>query len=684
MAACSSISARTRLGALAAWDPHADDGWRLAALGDLPVRAARASTLGGGARFAQRAHDEHAETVTLGARAAGGGDVVVHARAHTAGPVLEQWLEVHAGAGPERIAPAPPSLVLRLAAPLGSASLEWWRSGWAEEWAPERAGLDESVRLDSVAGRSSARLHPFALLRVDDRLLAVAVAWSGNWTIEVERLDDEQIELRAGLGDPGFVHDLAPGASFRTPPVVVALAPDGDAGTAAAALARAGRRAWFAQRPVAARRPVEWNPWWPYEDVGIDEATFLAGAGEAHRLGLDVAVLDAGWFGDPGGGWFELRGDWDRVNAERFPRGLPALADATRALGIGFGLWLEIEAVGAGATLRARRADLLATRDGDDLGYVCLGDPAAQEWAFEAIAGHARACRLDWLKLDFNLDPGLGCSRTDHGHGRHDGLWAHVTGLYALLDRIRAAFPAMLVEACSSGGLRWDHGIARHVDLGFQSDADWPEHALSVFWAASLWFPPELLLHWCDSEWRGEHPHQRFRADDPGLEPGAFDFRLAIAMLGAFGLSQRLVDLPAWAADRVAHAARVHRETVAPCVARGELRRLSGQPLRSGGGARWVGFQVDVPAGGPARHLLAGYALPGAAGPNPLAAGGLEPGAHVRVHDLLADTEHLARADAAGRLPFPSDLQPERAWLATLDPVGRADAQIVSTGGGSS
>ena len=593
--------------------------------------------------------------------------MVACSRTFDEGAVVEHWVEVRAGEEPERIAPAPASLTLRLAAPLGSASLEWWRSGWGEEWEPERADLDASVRLESLAGRSSARLHPFAVLRVGDELLAVAVAWSGNWAIEVERLDDEEIELRAGLGDAGFAHDLAPGATFRTPPVVLARADDAEA--AAIALARVGRRHWFAPRPVAARHPVEWNPWWPYEDVDIDEATFMSGAEEAQRLGLDVAVLDAGWFGVPGGDWQELRGDWDRVNAVRFPSGLPALAASVRELGIGFGLWLEVEGVGARAALRGRRPDLLATRQGDDLGYVCLGNPAAREWAFDVVAGHARACRLEWLKLDFNLNPGLGCSRADHGHGEDDGLWAHVTGLYELLDRLRTEFPAMLLEACSSGGLRWDHGIARHVDLGFQSDPDWPEHALSVFWAASRFFPPELLLHWCDSEWRGEHPQQRFRADDPALEPGALDFRLAIAMLGAFGLSQRLVDLPSWAGERVAHAAHAYRDTVAPCVAQGDLRRLSGQPLRSGRGARWVGFQVDVPEGGPARHLLAGFALPGATGSNPLAAHGLEPGARLRVRDLLAGTERTAQADDAGRLPFPSDLEPERAWLATLDPI---------------
>ena len=145
------------------------------------------------------------------------------------------------------------------------------------------------------------------------------------------------------------MHDVAPGTTFASPVVTVATAADGDVETAARALARVGRRHWFARRAVAAAMPREWNHWWPYEDAGIDHATFVANAREARRLGLDVAVLDAGWFGpsDPAAHWYDVRGDWDRVNEARFPRGVEAVADDVHALGLGFGLWLEVEAVGS-------------------------------------------------------------------------------------------------------------------------------------------------------------------------------------------------------------------------------------------------------------------------------------------------------------------------------------------------
>jgi alpha-galactosidase len=246
--------------------------------------------------------------------------------------------------------------------------------------------------------------------------------------------------------------------------------------------------------------------------------------------------------------------------------------------------------------------------------------------------------------------------------------------LYDLFDRLRASFPGMLLEACSSGGLRWDHGIARHVDVGFQSDPDWPDHALSVRWSAAGWFPPEVLLHWCDSEWRRENPDQTFRADNPLLDRGSLDFIMAIAMLGPLGLSQRLVDLPAWARHRIAELILLYRRTIVPFITAGTLRRLSGQPRRDGSGPRWIGFRFDLPepADGDADTrpiLVATFRLRGAVDACPLVVDGFEPRAMVQVTHLLDDSVSTPRADENGRLQLEPDLDAGRACLAVLRPM---------------
>ena len=92
-------------------------------------------------------------------------------------------------------------------------------------------------------------------------------------------------------------------------------------------------------------------------------------------------MMDAGWFGDEtdGIGWYEKRGDWDRVNPERFPSGMKAMCGKAKAAEILPGIWCEIEAVGKDALLNKTHGKLLAKREGRSLGYVCFG-PGSGLW----------------------------------------------------------------------------------------------------------------------------------------------------------------------------------------------------------------------------------------------------------------------------------------------------------------
>ena len=85
----------------------------------------------------------------------------------------------------------------------------------------------------------------------------------------------------------------------------------------------------------------------------------------------------------------------------------------------------------------------------------------------------------------------------------------HYLGLYAIMDELRSDHPDLVLEACSSGGLRIDAGLAAHVDAFFLSDPDWTEHHLTCLWGAAQLLPPRQLLHWPQSEWRGEHRFQK-------------------------------------------------------------------------------------------------------------------------------------------------------------------------------
>jgi alpha-galactosidase len=503
------------------------------------------------------------------------------------------------------------SLALRLD---GRFQLDYFTGDWGCEFSGHSAALSGPLVLESRSGRSSKGHHPHATLQAAAGVCALAVAWSGNWVLRFAP-EADGVSVSGGLHDWAFEALLAPGETLVTPSVMLAF---GDSSEAAAqAFARVGRRYWYPRRE-ADWPPVEWNPWWPYEDHQISAEAFLSHLPLAAGLGVEACVLDAGWFGPSSreSFWVDYRGDWRQVNRARFPEGLRPLSQVVRGRGMRFGLWCEIEALGPKAELARLRPELIAQRDGAPLGYLCLGSPAAQAWALATLCELVERHGLDWLKLDFNLDPGAGCNRSDHGHGAGDGLYAHYRGYYALLTALRARYPQLILEGCSSGGLRIDLGLARHVDMVYLSDPDWPAHSLQVFWGASTLLAPERLLHWSFSDWinRNPPPEQTFNPHDPALTPVRFDYYTRISMLGAFGISQKLAELPAWLQARLAEHIRLYRSVVRRFVAHGDLYRLTEQPRRDGSGERWAAFQYSLadaqllfvfrlPGGAPQRHI---------------------------------------------------------------------------------
>jgi alpha-galactosidase len=570
----------------------------------------------------QHHHDRHQVSVPL--RHASGLAITVHLASYAGGALLESWLEVRNTGDAVRRISRIDSFVADLdrAAPLVS----WFTGAWGLEFEPQQARLrsDEHWIAQSRSGRSSHGDQPWCAIDGGPGVLAVAVAWSGNWAIRLEPHATTH-RLSAGIHDWEFFVDLAPGEQLGAPAVVIAGAPDLNA--ASQAFADAGRRHWYPHNPLADRLPVEWNHWWSYEDKTLDDAVFRENAVVAARLGIEVCTLDAGWFG-PGGdatGWYARRGDWDLVDAGRFPAGIRAVSDAVHALGMAFGLWCEIEGLGTAARLAVAQPELVARRDAAPLGYVCLGSQAGRDWAFATLDRLITSYRCDWIKLDFNLDPGAGCNRTDHGHGAGDGLYRHYRGYYALLDAIRARHPHVVLENCSSGGLRIDLGIARHTHMAFQSDPDWPEHSLSLFWGGTTLLAPEALLHWGFCEWaHTQHRCQTFDPSDPALTPTRLDYYTRISMLRRFGFSQRLPNLPAWVAQRYAQHIAAYRQHVRRLMPYSTVRRLDPQPLREGRGCRWAGIQYSHATSG--EHLLAVFRLPGG-----------EPTRHYRLHGIVRD-----------------------------------------------
>lgn len=514
-----------------------------------------------------------------------------------------------------------PTVRMRLDA--GTWTAHWFVSDWGDEFTPRQQVVGpDLLRLDVRTGRSSKGMHPWLLLvRDDGHSVLVSPAWSGNWMIECRARDDGSVDLVAGISDWRFRRRIDVARPFVAPDVYLAHA--SDRRSVGAALAQAFGRAVLPQTSWTRSMPVAWNHWWPYEDAEIDAETFVANAAVAAESGLDVATLDAGWFGRPDASsfWEKVRGDWHLENTERFPGGLRPLAERVRDLGLAFGVWIEAEAVGTEAVINLVRPDVLARHDDPDdpygpqrhpedpgwLGYVCLGSPAGREHVRGSIEHLLERTGARWIKIDFNLDPAGGCTRIDHGHDSGDGLYEHYRGLYLLLDDLRDAHPDLLIEACSSGGLRIDLGLLSHLHCAFLSDPDWTEFHLQLMWGASQMLPAAAMFHFSESQWRTFHPLQNL--DVTTVDMATFDSAMRAVALHRFAVSYRLAEWPLQLLERLREHLAVQEQVTAPLIANDAIIvPLTPQPRREGGGHRFPSFQLTDGR----RHVITALHLDGA------------------------------------------------------------------------
>ena len=484
----------------------------------------------------------------------------------------------------------------------GTWRVESFASAWGDEFRPKTATTAHDSFFGVRSGRSSHGESPivYFVRESDGYTVIVSPAWSGNWHIDV--LAGGYVS--AGISTWNLNLAIEPNETINAPSVVVAAGESKE--IAQRNLQSTIRDNWLPRTKSTDSIPVEWNHWWPYEDAEVTQEVIIENAQLSQDLAIDAIVVDAGWFGESklDTNWTDLRGDWSLVNLARFPDGLAKLGESILEMGKSPGIWIELEAVGAKSELRRSLPGAMARDDSGlrpdpsyrvgtvsldpsdpgFLGYVCLGSPEGWAHTYNSVKAVVSTMQARWLKMDFNIDPGFGCTRTDHGHGAGDGLLRHYEGLYKLLDQIRSDFPELLIEACSSGGLRVDLGLAKHVHCFFLSDPDYTEHHLQVLWGTAHMLPPLAILHWPWSWWRnGYEPSQ---LDWSKVEVETFDVMMRAAMFHRIGVSYPLPKMPARLLERLGYHLEVFKQHVAPILATSNLVSLTDSPLRGNLGER--------------------------------------------------------------------------------------------------
>jgi alpha-galactosidase len=320
------------------------------------------------------------------------------------------------------------------------------------------------------------------------------LAWSGNHQQTIEWLHDGQYQWQLGEWLAPGEGRLAPGAQLHTPELVASCSTQGLNGLAANFHAELrARLPWpgGAMRP----RPVHLNTWEGfYFDLQPDKVMDLATAAAA--VGVERFVVDDGWFHGRHHDRAAL-GDW-WPDATKFPDGLGPLVAHVRGLGMAFGLWVEPEMVNPDSDLHRAHPDWALQLDGRPMLtarnqlVLDIARPEVSAYLFDQISAQVAAHQIDYLKWDHNRDlttAGL----SGPGRSGLPGYRAQVLAAYALMDRLRAAHPALEIESCSGGGGRIDFGVLRHAHRVWTSDCIDARSRVDIQRGFLQFFPPEIM-----------------------------------------------------------------------------------------------------------------------------------------------------------------------------------------------
>jgi alpha-galactosidase len=390
--------------------------------------------------------------------------------------------------------------------PAGEYELSYFWGSWHHErqLATEKLSAGEKSFV-STRGRSTNGYSPWFCLhskKLEARFLA-QLAYSGNWEMRFARrpsgraLQEENLQVSLGMRpDFGGPLELSPGESFALPPVAFTDTA-GNLDDGANQLHRYQRRYVVPRTKTNDPLLVQFNSWYPFPGKMLVEDMKRC-ADLAARLGAEVFVLDAGWFS--GKDWSRELGDWTH-NPDEFPHGIQELSQYVRNKGMKFGIWVEIENLGVDSAMFRAHPDWCLTYNRsplvvDERYHLNFAKPAASQWARSVVDRLVKDYGIEWLKIDYNIDigecfdPPLLAER--RGHVLHD----HLASYYGWLDDLRAAYPQLVIENCSSGGTRFDLGIMAHTHTTWLSDVVRPRPSVQLGYGCTVEFIPEVCNHW--------------------------------------------------------------------------------------------------------------------------------------------------------------------------------------------
>ncbi len=419
-----------------------------------------------------------------------------------------------------------------------SYRLSYLYGRWASETKLSRTELSYGKKtLESRRGITSHQFNPWFAVdngQADEDFGKVyygILAWSGNWKIVFEKDSYSRLQIVGGINDFDFSWQLKPNECFVTPKFVAGYTNNGF-GDASRKLHHYQLDYILPKNASDKVRPVLYNSW-EATLFNVNEEGQKRLAEKAASLGVELFVLDDGWFGERNDDTAGL-GDW-YVNKKKFPHDLSSLISYVNKLGMDFGLWVEPEMVNKNSNLYRQHPDWVyhfhnrPRSESRNQLVLNLAKKEVVEYIYDFMNKLIDTYNIRFIKWDMNRpfsEPGW----PEAPKSQQREIWVrHVLGLYHILDKLRKKHPEVIFESCSGGGGRVDLGILQRADQVWTSDNTDAFDCLMIQEGFSYAYAPKIMMSWVT-----DSPN-RLNRRKLNLE-----YRFNVAMMGSLGIGGNL------------------------------------------------------------------------------------------------------------------------------------------------
>ena len=377
------------------------------------------------------------------------------------------------------------------------------------------------------------------------------LVYSGNHMEKISVGSNATTRVSSGINPLGFSWKLDGGDIFEAPEAVMTYSADGLRGLSLNMHSFINRHI-IRSNWQKKKRPILINSWEAsYFDV--EERKLLSLARKAKDLGIELFVLDDGWFGKRNGDDTSL-GDWN-VNKEKFPNGLSGFSKKINDLGMDFGIWVEPEMVNVKSRLYEKHPDWMMDIPGRDHSegrnqrILDLCNEEVVSFITEKMSKVFGMAGISYVKWDMNRIFSDVFSKTLPPDRQGEVFHRYIMGLYKILGDLTQRFPDILFEGCASGGNRFDLGVLSYFPQIWASDDTDALERMDIQKGYSYGYPQSVLGNHVSSV----PNHQTLRITPLGT-------RFNISSIGILGYEMDLNDLSAGDADDIKEQIKIYKK----------------------------------------------------------------------------------------------------------------------------